>query len=66
MATLCIAIENDHVLTRFHRAMNRAGSMSDDMIRVNTLIQENMVIKVVHTECPWVIAVFQSLAAEEV
>ena len=66
MATLCIAIENDNVLTRFHRAMNRAGSVSSDMIRVKTLIQENTIIKVVRTECPWAIAVLQSLAAEAV
>lgn len=66
MATLCIAIENDSVWTRFHPAMNRAGSVSSDMIRVKTLIQENTIIKVVRTECPWAIAALQSIAAEAV
>lgn len=65
MATLCIAIENDNVLTRFHRAMNRAGSVSSDMIRVKTLIEDNTIIKVIRTECPWAIAVLQSLNTEE-
>ena len=66
MATLCIAIENDTVLTRFHRAMNRAGSVSSDMIRVKTLIEDNTIIKVVRTECPWAIAVLQTLNTEGV
>lgn len=65
MATVCISIDNDTVLTRFHRAMNRAGSMASDMILVKTLIDRGTVIKIVRTDCPWAIAVFRSLDSAE-
>lgn len=61
MASVCISIENDTVLTRFHRALNQAGSLASDMIEVKTKITDGCVLKVVRTECPWAIAVFRSL-----
>lgn len=65
MASVYIAIENDTVLTRFHRALNQAGSVASDMIEVKTQIIEGAVLKVVRTECPWAIAVFRSLSTME-
>lgn len=61
MASVCISIENETVLTRFHRALNQAGSLASDMIEVKTRITDGCVLKVVRTECPWAIAVFRSL-----
>ena len=61
MASVCISIESDTVLTRFHRALNQAGSVASDMIEVKTQIDDGRVLKVVRTECPWAIAVFRSI-----
>ena len=61
MASVCISIESDVVLTRFHRALNQAGSVASDMIEVKTIIDDGRVLKIVHTECPWAIAVFRSI-----
>lgn len=61
MASVCISIESDTVLTRFHRALNQAGSVASDMIEVKTKIDEGCVLKIVRTECPWAIAVFRSI-----
>ncbi|GAB5454677.1 MAG: hypothetical protein Hens2KO_09060 [Henriciella sp.] len=62
MASVCITIESDTVLTRFHRALNQAGTVASDMIEVKTKIYDGCVLKVVRTECPWAIAVFRSIA----
>lgn len=62
MASVCISIANDTVLTRFHRALNEAGTVASDMIEVKTQIMDGTVLKVVRTECPWAIAVFRSLS----
>ena len=61
MASVCISIESETVLTRFHRALNRAGSVARDMIEVKTMIDDGCVLKIVRTECPWAIAVFRSI-----
>ncbi|NQY40775.1 MAG: hypothetical protein HRT80_11825 [Henriciella sp.] len=61
MASVCISIENETVLTRFHRALNQAGSIASDMIEVKTMIDDGCVLKIVRTECPWAIAVFRSI-----
>ena len=61
MASVCISIESETVLTRFHRALNRAGSVASDMIEVKTMIDDGCVLKIVRTECPWAIAVFRSI-----
>ena len=63
MARVCILIESDIVLTRFHRALNQAGSIASDMIEVKTKITDGCVLKIVHTECPWAIAVFRAIGA---
>ena len=65
MASVCISIENDTVLTRFHRTLNQAGTIASDMIEVKTQIMDGAVLKVVRTECPWAIAVFRSLSSME-
>ena len=62
MASVHIFIENESVLGCFHRALNRAGSVSSDMIEVKTKIIDGTVLKVVRTECPWAISVFRSLS----
>ncbi|MEO1662749.1 MAG: hypothetical protein AAFR51_17310 [Pseudomonadota bacterium] len=62
MASVCISIANDTVLTRFQRALNEAGTVASDMIEVKTQIMDGTVLKVVRTECPWAIAVFRSLS----
>ncbi|MHA7900312.1 MAG: hypothetical protein ACX94B_10635 [Henriciella sp.] len=66
MACVCISIENDTVLSRFHRALNQAGAVASDMIEVKTQILEGAVLKTVRSDCPWAIAVFRSLSAMEV
>ena len=65
MACVFISIENETVLGRFHKALNRAGSVASDMIEVKTQISDGAVMKVVRTECPWAISVFRSLGAME-
>ena len=65
MASVHITIENDTALSRFHRALHRAGFISSDMIQVKTKIINGAVNKVVRTECPWAIAVFRSLSAAD-
>lgn len=60
MASVCIAIENDAVLNRFHHVMAQAGSNASDMIQVRTEILDGAVVKIIRTECPWAIAVFRS------
>lgn len=62
MASVHISIENETALSRFHRALHRAGFISSDMIQVKTKIVDGVVSKVVRTECPWAIAVFRSLS----
>ncbi|MEL6861239.1 MAG: hypothetical protein AAGL11_05330 [Pseudomonadota bacterium] len=66
MASVQIAIENDAILNRFHRALDRAGSVASDMIEVKTKITEGAVLKVIRTDCPWAISVFRSLDSLEV
>lgn len=63
MASVCISIQNDTVLKRFHRALNQAGSLASDMIEVKTKITDGCVLKVVRTDCPWAIAVFRSIGS---
>ena len=65
MASVCISIESDIVLQRFHRALNQAGTVASDMIEVRTKIYDGVVLKVIRTECPWAIAVFRSLSSME-
>ena len=65
MACVCISIESETVLGRFHRALNRAGTVASDMIEVRTKILDGAVMKVVRTDCPWAIAVFRSIGAME-
>lgn len=60
MASVCISIENDTALTRFHEALNRAGSVAGDMIQVKTKIERGEVFKVVMSDCPGAIAVFRA------
>lgn len=66
MACVCISIENDTVLNRFHWALNQAGAVASDMIEVKTQILEGAVLKTVRSDCPWAIAVFRSFSAMEV
>lgn len=61
MASVCISIDSETVLSRFHRALNHAGSVASDMIEVKTVIDDGCVHKVIRTECPWAIAVFRSI-----
>ena len=65
MASVHISIDSETVLSRFHRALNKAGTISSDMIEVGTKIIDGAVLKVVRTECPWAISVFRSLSAME-
>ncbi len=65
MASVCICIESETILGRFHRALNRAGTVASDIIEVKTEIADGSVLKVVRTECPWAIAVFRSLGSME-
>ena len=65
MACVCISIESETVLGRFHRALNRAGTVASDMIEVRTEISNSGVMKVVRTDCPWAIAVFRSIGVME-
>ena len=65
MAFVCISTESEMVLGRFHRALNRAGTVASDMIEVRTKILDGEVMKVVRTDCPWAIAVFRSIGAME-
>ena len=65
MACVCISIENETILSRFHKALNRAGTVASDMIEVRTKILDGAVMKVVRTDCPWAIAVFRSIGAME-
>lgn len=65
MACVCISIESETVRGRFHRALNRAGTVASDMIEVRTRILDGAVMKVVRTDCPWAIAVFRSIGAME-
>jgi hypothetical protein len=65
MARVCISIESETVLGRFHKALNRAGTVASDMIEVRTQVMDGIVLKVVRTECPWAIAVFRSIGSME-
>jgi hypothetical protein len=65
MACFCISIESETFHGRFHRALNRAGTVASDMIEVRTKILDGAVMKVVRTDCPWAIAVFRSIGATE-
>lgn len=65
MACVSISIESETVLGRFHRALDRAGTLASDMIEVRTQVSDGTVLKVVRTECPWAIAVFRSIDAME-
>lgn len=65
MASVCISIESETVLGRFHKALNRAGTVASDMIEVKTQVMDGTVLKVVRTECPWAIAVFRSIGTME-
>lgn len=65
MARVCISIESETVLGRFHKALNRAGTVASDMIEVRTQVMDGIVLKVVRTECPWAIAVFRSIGTME-
>ena len=65
MASVCVSIENDIGLGRFHRALNEAGRVASDMIEVKTKIEGSRVLKVIRTECPWAIAVFRSFSSLE-
>jgi len=60
MASVQISIDDEIVLGRFHRTLNRAGSVSNDMIQVKTKIIDGVTLKVVRTDCPWAISVFRS------
>jgi hypothetical protein len=65
MARVCISIESETVLGRFHKALNRARTVASDMIEVRTQVMDGIVLKVVRTECPWAIAVFRSIGSME-
>ncbi len=65
MASVCVSIENDLGLGRFHQALNEAGCIASDMIEVKTQIDGSNVLKIIRTECPWAIAVFRSLNSLE-
>ena len=65
MASVCVSIENDLGLGRFHQALNEAGCIASDMIEVKTKIEGCSVFKVIRTECPLAIAVFRSLNTSE-
>ncbi len=62
MASVSISIADDAVLTRFHRALNEAGTGASDMIEVKTEITDGAIFKVVRTDCPWAISVFRSVS----
>ena len=62
MASVHISIDNETGLSRFRRALNRAGSVSNDMIEVKTKIIDGVVLKVVRTNCPCAVSVFRSLS----
>ena len=65
MASVCISIENDTALTRFHHALNRAGSVAGDMIQVKTKIDHGKVFKVIRSDCPGALAVFRLFGKQE-
>ncbi|NQY14698.1 MAG: hypothetical protein HRT81_12650 [Henriciella sp.] len=65
MASVCISIENDITLSRFHRTLSRAAIVASDMIEVKTKIMDGAVLKLVQTDCPWAIAVFRSIHSAE-
>lgn len=60
MASVCISIDNQAILARFRRALDQDGTIASDMIEVKTKINDGAVLKIVRTECPWVISVFRS------
>ncbi len=61
MASVYISIDDETTQGKFHRALNQAVSVSNDMIEVKTTIVDGAVLKVVRTGCPWAISVFRSL-----
>lgn len=61
MANVFITIEDETVLSKFHRALTQAGSIGSDMIQVRTKIEDGIILKIVRTECPWAIAVFREI-----
>ena len=63
MASVQISIANDAVLDRFHRTLNRAGTVASDMIAVKTQIVDGTILKMVRTECPWAFSVFRSFTS---
>lgn len=65
MASVCVSIENDLGLGRFHQVLNEAGCVASEMIEVKTKIEGSNVLKIIRTECPWAIAVFRSLSTLE-
>lgn len=60
MACVHIFIEDDSVRDRFQQTLDYAGTIASDMIAVKTKILDGDVLKVVRSECPWVIAMFRS------
>ena len=62
MANVFISIADETALCRFHRALTQAATVGSNMIRVSTKIHDDTVLKVVHTDCPWAIAVFETMA----
>lgn len=65
MASVCISIQDEAILKRFHRALDHAGTVASDMIEVKTKIEHGLALKLIRTECPWAISVFRSLSTME-
>jgi len=62
MANITFPIKSEKGLSRFHTALNLAGSVAEEMVSVKTKILHNQVVKVVDTECPQAMAIFRSFA----